>query len=129
MDDKKQFLREKMYSLHLFAAKMIVTLSSSALVLSIGARTSFGEREVINASGALIAGWIYLLLSIFLVLTAIVKGIDVTYMYYNNIIKQKEEVDDDTRKIEQSVWEFLLDAIATFFLGTGSILVFIYCNL
>lgn len=53
----------------------------------------------------------------------------VTYLYYNNIISAKPEIDLRTVKLEQHTASWLYACITTFFIGFSLTLYFIISNL
>lgn len=127
MDKKEEFLRGRMYEIHLFTMKLLVTFSSSSLAFSIGMLSLF-ENTNLDYGCALVLGWCFLVISIVLVIVGLFLGLNLTYKYFNNIVDQKPEISTETAQTETRIHTIVILSALTSILGVISILVFAYYN-
>ncbi|GJL84285.1 MAG: hypothetical protein DHS20C02_00600 [Micavibrio sp.] len=128
MNDKEIFLRNKMYELHLFTVKLLVTFSSSALVFSIGMLSLLKENHITSGICILVFGWILVLISIILVVVGLFLGLELTYNYYNNIVKTKPEIDGSTSNKEGRIHTLIILSALSSIVSVVLILIFAYLN-
>ena len=126
--EKEIFLREKMYELHFFTVKLLITFPSSALVFSIGMLGLFKEDQIAVGTLNLVAGWIFILLSIILIVIGLFIGMSLTYNYYNNIVKEQPEIDGATAQKEQCIHNLVISSALFSGIGVVLILIFSYLN-
>lgn len=126
--EKEIFLREQMVSLYMFAAKTIITLSSSTLAFSVGLQGVLDQKDQYELSFLLPVGWVFLVLSLCCTGYAIKAGLDTFYLFYNNLIEGKSEIDEGTGISEKKMASHILNGFVSYIAGVCFILGFIYIN-
>lgn len=117
-----------MYELHLFIVKLIVTFSSSALVFSIGMLSLFKNKSAIKFDFLITLGWGFNLLSIVLIVIGLMTGLNLTYTYYNNIINNRDEIDQNTSTTETKIHTLVICSAVFSAISVVLILFFAYLN-
>ncbi|MEK7801814.1 MAG: hypothetical protein AAB276_05105 [Pseudomonadota bacterium] len=117
-----------MVSLYLFAAKTTITLSSSTLAFSVGLQGILDRHNHYTGSILLLAGWSFLIFSICLTCYAIKTGMDTLYLFYNNLIDGKPEIDDNTSRKEIRMGFQIVNGFISYIIGVLFMLSFIYIN-
>ena len=126
--ERETFLRNKMYELHLFIVKLIVTFSSSALVFSIGMLSLLKEDQTPVFELTLLLGWFFIILSIIFIMIGLFIGLSLTYDYFNNIASQQNEINSNTNKKETLIHCLVILSSVTSGIGVVFILVFAFLN-
>lgn len=126
--EKQNFLREKLYSIHIFLSKTVLTLSSATLALSVGFK-SLIKIEHLEFTSLILVGWALVLFAFILQMFMIRFGLEYYYSCYNNLISGKPEHSEEEEKYEGKV--ILSNRLSFWFwlIGTCLILTFIYINL
>jgi hypothetical protein len=126
--ERELFLRGKMYEIHLFIVKLIVTFSSSVLAFSIGMLNLFEDTNIIECGVLIVVGWVFSITAIALIVIALMLGLNLTYTFYNNILNSKAEITEDTSNTETNVHGFVISSAVCSVAGAIFILVFSYIN-
>ena len=126
--EKEIFLREQMVSLYLFAAKTTVTLASSTLALSVGLQGFLTKDEGYELTILILAGWAFMIGAICLTTYAVKTGLDTLYLFYNNILSNKPEIDIHTAESEACMGSHILNGFISYIIGVCFMLAFIYIN-
>lgn len=122
------FLRDKMYELHLFIVKLIVTFSSSVLVFSVGMFSLIDDKDDIKYNLLIAWGWAFSLASIVLIVLGLILGLSLTYKFYNNIINRRDEITKETNENENKIHILVILASLPSVIGVILILSFAYLN-
>ena len=117
-----------MVSLYMFAAKTTIALASSTLAFSVGLQGILDRENEYSLTFLLISGWGFLLLSIVLILFSMKKGLDILYQFYNNLLANKDEINDQTAIAENCMGMTIVNGFLSFIFGVIFILSFIYIN-
>lgn len=125
--EKEEFLRNKMYELHFFTIKLIITFASATLAFSVGSLAWLPYREA-QFLCLLYASWFSVVLSIILIFSALYKGLELTYDYYNNLINEKEEINSDTNAKERKIHKFVIWSFGLVMFGIMLFITFMISN-
>lgn len=124
---KEEFLRDKLYSVHIYLSKTLLTLSSTTLILSVGFRAYVGTA--LKNTELLIAGWGFLIACIVMQMFMIKSALEYYYGCYNNHTSNKSEHDENALKSESGVIRFNRFSFWAWLIGISLILTFIFINL
>ncbi|MGB4107161.1 MAG: hypothetical protein WBK55_05125 [Alphaproteobacteria bacterium] len=125
---KEEFLREKLYSVHLYLSKTLLTLSSTTLVFSVGFKAYIKEDFLYHLS-LLVIGWGFLLLCIILQMFMIGAALKYYYGCYNNQLLGQVQHTEEILKWENQVPFYNRLSFAAWLIGVCLILTFVYINL
>ena len=127
--ERETFLREKLYSVHIYLSKTLLTLSSTTLVLSVGFKTFINPNKEFVHTELLPFGWIFLTACVVLQMFMIRHALDYYYGCYRNHMNDLPEHNGNVYKSENKIILFNRISFWAWLIGLSLILTFVYENL
>ncbi len=126
--NREQFLRDKLYSIHIFLSKTLIALISSTLVLSVG---FLGYIKDVNLEKVYILpiGWLLLVAGLITQMFMIKNALDYYYGCYHNHIKGNDEHCPNVLLSEKKIINTQRCSFWFFIIGLSLILTFVFVNL
>lgn len=126
--NREQFLRDKIYSIHIFLSKTLIALISTTLALSVGF-LGYLKQENLHYTNILPLGWSFLIIGLILQMFMIRFALEYYYGCYNNHNNTGKEHCDKVLGSENKAIRAQRISFWVFLIGLSLILTFVYLNL